>query len=235
MEAYYDLLRTTALFRGISPEGIEQLMRCFAPGLRSFEKSELLLLAGFETSEIGILLEGRASAVKTTPDGTAVSIIDLSPGSVFGDVMAGGAVKSPVTITAHTHCRVLFIPCKKLLCPCAAMHPEHTQLMQNLVSAISEKYFALSHRVDLLILKSLRSKLCAYLLGQAQAAGADTFLVPFSRAGLAEYLNCERSALSRELSRMRAEGLIETYKNSFKLLNKEALRSQYENQKGDTL
>ena len=61
----------------------------------------------------------------------------------------------------------------------------------------------------------------------AARAGADTFTIPFSRAGLADYLNCERSALSREISRMRDEGLIETYKNSFKLLNKAELTRQY--------
>ena len=129
---------------------------------------------------------------------------------------------------ARSGCLALYIPVDKLLNPCSAMHPEHMQLLQNLVRSISEKYFALSSRVDLLILKSLRSKLCAYLLSQSAQAGADTFSIPFSRAGLAEYLNCERSALCRELSRMRAEGLIETYKNSFKLLDKAALQRHYE-------
>lgn len=228
MQQYYPLLAATPLFRGISPAGLERLLGCFSPGVRRFEKGEMLLLAGFDTAEIGILLEGAATAVKTTPDGVSVTITDLAAGSVFGDVLAGCAVKSPVTITARTPCKALFIPCQKLLCPCAAMHPEHTRLMQNLVSTISEKYFELSRRVDLLILKTLRAKLCAYLLGQAQAAGADTFSVPFSRAGLAEYLNCERTALCRELSRMRAEGLIETYKNSFKLLDRAALTRQYQ-------
>lgn len=228
MEEYYPLLAATSLFAGLSPPGLARLMDCFAPALRCFEKGEVLLLAGFETREVGVLLEGAATAVKTTPDGGSVAITDLVPGSVFGDVLAGCAVKSPDTILARTACRAMFIPCQKLLCPCAALHPEHTLLMQNLVRTISEKYFALSRRVDLLILKSLRAKLCAFLLGQAAAAGADTFSVPLSRAGLAEYLNCERSALCRELSRMRAEGLLETYKNSFKLLDKAALQRQYE-------
>ena len=79
--------------------------------------------------------------------------------------------------------------------------------------------------MDLLILLSLRAKLCAYLLDEAHRAGADTFTISLSRAGLAEYLNCERSALSRELSRMQAEGLLETYKSSFKLLDVPAMRA----------
>ena len=107
------------------------------------------------------------------------------------------------------------------------MHGRHFQLMHNLVCTISDKYFALNRRVALRSLKSLRSKLCAYLLEGSARAGADTFTIPFSRAGLADYLNCERSALSREISRMRDEGLIETYKNSFKLLNKAELTRQY--------
>ena len=228
MKEYYPLLAGTPRFADIPPEGLTRLLGCFAPAVRRYEKGDILLLAGYDTGEIGILLEGSATALKTTPDGSAVAITDLSPGSVFGDVLAGSTVKSPVTVTARSAAKAMFISCRKLLCPCAAMHPEHSQLMQNLVRTISEKYFDLSRRVDLLILKSLRSKLCAYLLGQAKAAGADTFSIPFSRAGLAEYLNCERSALCREISRMRAQGLIETYKNSFKILDRAALAREYQ-------
>ena len=228
MEEYYPLLAQTPLFRHIPPEGLARLMGCFAPAVRRYEKGDILLLAGYATGEIGILLEGEATAVKTTPDGAAVTITDLAPGSVFGDVLAGSDVKSPVTITARGGCKAVYIPCQRLLRPCAAMHPEHMQLMTNLVRTISDKYFDLDRRVDLLILKSLRSKLCAYLLEKADAAGADTFSIPLSRAGLADYLNCERSALCREISRMRREGLIETYKNSFKILDRAALAREYQ-------
>ena len=149
MEEYYPLLAATPLFADIPPEGLARLLGCFAPAVRRYEKGDILLLAGYDTGEIGILLEGSATALKTTPDGAAVAITDLAPGSVFGDVLAGSAVKSPVTITARSASKAMFISCRKLLCPCAAMHPEHTQLMQNLVRTISEKYFDLSRRVDL--------------------------------------------------------------------------------------
>ena len=51
-----------------------------------------------------------------------------------------------------------------------------------------------------------------------------TFTIPYSRIQLADYLNCDRSALSRELSLMQRDGLLETYRSSFKLLEPEALR-----------
>ena len=97
--------------------------------------------------------------------------------------------------------------------------------MQNLVLTISDKYFALDRRVELLICKSLRARISLWLLDEAHRAGSDTFTTPLTRAGLAEYLNCDRSALSRELSRMQHDGLIETWRSSFKLLDKGRLKN----------
>ena len=99
-----------------------------------------------------------------------------------------------------------------------------SRVVQNLVRTISDKYFSLSHRIDLLVMKSLRAKVAAYLLSEAARAHSLTFSIPFSRIQLADYLNCDRSALSRELSTMQKEGLIDTYRSSFKLLEPDALQ-----------
>ena len=78
--------------------------------------------------------------------------------------------------------------------------------------------------LSLMVLKSLRAKVCAYLLSEAEQQGSLTFSIPFSRIQLADYLNCDRSALSRELSLMQRDGLLDTYRSSFKLLQPDALR-----------
>jgi len=92
------------------------------------------------------------------------------------------------------------------------------------VRTISDKYFLLSRRVDLLVMKTLRAKVCAYPLSEAEQQGSMTFTIPFSRIQLADYLNCDRSALSRELSLMQRDGLLDTYKSSFKLLEPAVLK-----------
>ena len=125
---------------------------------------------------------------------------------------------------ATTSCLALYLPYQKIIRPCAKLHSAHLQLMQNLVLTISDKYFALDRRVELLICKSLRTRISLWLLDEAHRAGSDTFTTPLTRAGLAEYLNCDRSALSRELSQMQRDGLLDTYRSSFKLLEPEALR-----------
>lgn len=231
---YYPILRSTSLLHGMTDAELDNLVQCFAPRVRQYQKGEILLLAGYVNREVGILLEGSVTAVKNTPDGGSVAITHMGPGGVFGDVLSGSSEHSPVTVLADEPCVAVYLPYYKIIHPCPNLHESHCQLLQNLVTTISNKYFALDRRVELLICKSLRARICIWLLDEASRAGSDTFTVPFTRAGLAEYLNCDRSALSRELGRMSREGLIETYRGSFKLLDKDRLREQCQECKGAT-
>ena len=79
--------------------------------------------------------------------------------------------------------------------------------------------------MELMCCKSLRGRICMWLLEQRERCGADTFTTSMNRTELAAFLNCDRSALSRELSRMQEEGLIELFRGSFKLPDPERLRA----------
>ena len=48
--------------------------------------------------------------------------------------------------------------------------------------------------------------------------GTNSFSVPFDRTSMAEYLGVDRSSLSRELSKMRNEGIIEFRKDKFTII-----------------
>ena len=226
LEEYLPLLLKTTLFQGLSLSELRMTMDCFQPAGRAFSKGEIVMLSGYEMRDVGIVLAGQVEAVKNTPDGASVAITQMGPGGLFGDVLSGSSQRSPVSIMAQTACLALYLPYDKIIQPCAQLHDSHLQLLKNLVQTISNKYFALDRRVELLICKSLRTRISLWLLEQAEQAGSDTFAVPLTRAGLAEYLNCDRSALSRELGRMQREGLIETFRGSFKILDKDRLRAQ---------
>ena len=61
----------------------------------------------------------------------------------------------------------------------------------------------------------MRGRLLTYFSAQSAKAGGPEFDVPFNRQQMADYLNLDRSALSKELCRMRDEGLLEFEKNHF--------------------
>lgn len=222
MQNDVSLLQSTSLFSGLSEEALAGLLARMGAVRRSYNRGTVLVQAGNPNHSVGIILSGRIEAVRLAPDGSRLPITRMGPGGVFGDVLGGSSLTSPVTVTAHTACEVLLIPYDRLLRPDGSAAGQ--LVLQNLVRTISDKYFLLARRVDLLLLHSLRAKVSAYLLAEAERAGQLTFRIPFTRAQLADYLNCDRSALSRELSRMQREGLLDTYRSSFKLLQPDALR-----------
>ena len=222
MNNYLPLLQNTTLFAGLSAAELSTLLSRLGASVRSYGKGEALVLAGEPSRRVGIVLSGELEAYRPAPGGARIPIARVEPGGVFGDVLGGSSLSSPVTVLAAAPCEVLLMPYEKLLLPGA--DPARQRVLQNLVRTISDKYFLLSRRVDLLLLKSLRAKVCAYLLSEAEYHHSMTFTIPYSRIQLADYLNCDRSALSRELSLMQRDGLLETYRSSFKLLEPEALR-----------
>jgi CRP-like cAMP-binding protein len=226
MEKYLPLLQTTSLFSGIKTDDLRPLLRSLGAVVRRYGKGETLVFAGRTNRYIGIVLTGSIEAVRPTPGGLLVPITHMDAGGIFGDVLSGSTMSSPVTVTAREACDVLLIQYDRLLSLTSDSNPAQLTALKNLVRTVSDKYFMLSRRVDLLVLKTLRSKVCAYLLGESEHAGSLTFTIPYSRIQLADYLNCDRSALSRELSQMQREGLLDTYRSSFKLLNPEALRRE---------
>ena len=97
------------------------------------------------------------------------------------------------------------------------------QLIQNMMMILGEKNSGLNQKIELLMMKGMREKLAAYLLSEYRKNKALTFQILPNRNELAEFLNVSRPSMSRELARMKSEGLIDYYQNTFKLVNMEKL------------
>ena len=100
------------------------------------------------------------------------------------------------------------------------------RLRENLLGEIAEKYWRLRRRTEYLARRSLRGRIAAYLLDAAADAGENAVTLAMRREDLADYLGANRSALCRELSRLRAEGSIDCRRERIILQNTAAL-AQY--------
>ena len=101
-------------------------------------------------------------------------------------------------------------------CPSACKF--HSVLIRNLIAVIAEKNAALNDKVECVCQRSTRDKIRSYLSLEAEKRESNVFDIPFNRQQMADYLAVERSALSKELSKMRAEGIIAYNKNHFEIL-----------------
>jgi CRP-like cAMP-binding protein len=149
-------------------------------------------------------------------------IANLTAGSVFGESFLGRlGEKSVVSYFSVSESEVLMLPLEKLLSDNAYYSDAYRRLLCNIVSTIADNNTRLIEKNDILCRKTLRSKILAYLEQEAQMNGSKHFTIPFNRTDLANYLDADRSALTRELTRMKDEGLIDFTKNTFELFTGE--------------
>jgi CRP-like cAMP-binding protein len=227
MESAAELLLAAPLFKGFTAEQLNCLLKQLAPTVRHYKKGESLLTAGSENRAIGLVLAGSVEAVKYTRAGAQFTVMRAGPGGVFGDVLSGSGRKSPVTVRALAPCRAMWITAARLFAAPAEWQALYNRLLANLVGVISNKYFALDARVDLLLIRGMRRRLAAFLLDSAGPDKSACFTVPCTRAQLADLLGFERSALSRELSNMARDGLIETTRRRFRIPDPAALKELF--------
>lgn len=119
-----------------------------------------------------------------------------------------------VDAVANEDCDILFINVPKLFTPCSACVSQN-RLIHNLVIISAEKNLQLSRRSLHTSPKTIRGRLSSYFSQQVSAQKSNKIIIPFDRQQLADYLNLDRSALSKELGKMRNDGLIEYRKNTF--------------------
>ena len=210
----------SGLFFGISQEKLCSMLDCLSTRQEKFAVGDFLLRQGDTVSEVGLVLSGDAASMKIDGQGKPLLLTSLEPGSFVGILVAASREQtSPVFVQALTDLSALFFPVASLVSPCPKNCPEHGILTKNFLACTAKKSLSLNDRIDCLVRRSVREKVTVYLRHMARERGSREFSIPLDREAMAGYLNVDRTALSRELSRMKAEGLLEYRKNFFRLLN----------------
>ena len=142
----------------------------------------------------------------------------MEAGQVFAETYALLQSESMlVDAVANDTCRILFLDIRGLL-KTNALEGWQGKLIRNLLIISAQKNYHLSGRSFHTAPKSIRGRVMAYLNTVALQKKKTSFEIPFDRQQLADYLNVERSALSKELGKMQRDGIIKTRKNHFEIV-----------------
>ena len=207
----------TALFRGCSEEDITNMAEHLDFRTNKYRKGDVILGAGSIVTDIGLVLSGSVRIEHSDLWGNK-SILGITPaGGVFAESYAC-IPNEPMMVdaVANEDCNILFISVPKLFMPCLVCESQN-RLIQNLVMISARKNLQLSRRSLHTSPKTIRGRLLSYFSQQVSAQGSSKIVIPFDRQQLADYLNLDRSALSKELGKMKNDGLIEYKKNIFEI------------------
>ena len=100
----YSVLETSSLFKGIPAKELRDELEATPHHIQCYDKEETIFSLMEEASRIGLMLEGRAQAHKSFPNGSQVNVSLRGPGELIGpaavfssarkypcDVVAGGS------------------------------------------------------------------------------------------------------------------------------------------------
>lgn len=226
MEKYLEILKQVKLFEGIKGDELAAILKCLNAKTAEYSKRDIIFLSGDPVKSIGIVISGNVEIIKEDITGRQTLIAFLSEEDTFGEVMACANVqKNPYTVMAATEAKIIFIDYKKVVHSCTNACEFHSLLVQNMLKLIAQKSLDLSYKINYLLLKGMRQKIASYLTEQYLQQNNTIFNIALSRGQLADFLNVDRSAMSRELCRMRDEGIIEFWKNGFKIIDLDKLKA----------
>ena len=207
------------LFAGIRPEDMPGMLGCLGYHIKAYEKGAVIAFEAEIIHHVGVVLRGKVVMVKEDLWGNRTMLVRMGKDEVFGETFACGEDSlSTVTFVAAEDSQVLFLSFCRVMHTCTHACAFHQTLIENMVRIIARKNRELMRKVEVVSKKSLREKILAYLSIQAQQQTAKTIEIPLGRSELAEYLCADRSALTRELAKMREEGIIEYHRNTFQIL-----------------
>ena len=127
----------------------------------------------------------------------------MEAGQAFAETYALCGEPLMVDVAAAEPCEILWLDLVPMLQQQNTAASWYPKFLHNLLLLSMQKNLALSQRIRCTTPKSARGRLLTYLSAQAVRAGSTHFSIPFDRQQLADYLNLDRSALSKELGKMR--------------------------------
>ncbi|MDO4711063.1 MAG: Crp/Fnr family transcriptional regulator [Peptostreptococcaceae bacterium] len=212
-EIYSDL----SLFQDIDGIDIKEALKCLVASEKVYEKEEHIVDLGERIRDLVVILSGNVYLYNVDSQGERNILFEMKR----GDLIGGPSVFSeddaaPYGAVCVDRCRVLEIDPSEIISKGEPLCRFKSMIMRNLLFMISEENRSLRNKLYMTSIRSLREKIYNYLYLQASINKSNAFTIPFvNRSDLADYLNVNCSALSRELGRMKDEDILDFYKNSF--------------------
>lgn len=219
MEAYFPVLYECPLFANIVKKDLKSMLTCLNAKVFFYKKGENVMCEGERAKDIGIVLSGKVQMIRNDYFGNRSIVAEIGISQLFGEAFAcAGIEKMPLDVVATVDTDVMLIDAARIISACNHTCDFHRQIIFNLLKDVSTKNLMFHQKIEVTSKRSTREKIMAYLLLQAKKNNSNSFIIPFDRQELADYLEVERSGLSAEISKMRKEGLILSNKNRFTLL-----------------
>ena len=214
-------IQNTELFKGISCEECQKMLSCFKSESRSYTAGELICNYADTEKYVGIVTHGSLNIIRTDENGNNSLLEHLGENGIFGKYIAyAAAAGDGIYVECDTPCEIVFIGSEHITKRCSNACECHSKVVENLFDIVTKKSVELSRHLYVLSSRTTRDKLLSYFRLMCEQYNNPEIALPFSTTALAEYLCVDRSAMTRELKKLKSEGIISMDKRKVTLNEK---------------
>ena len=193
------------IFLNISDEEKKQLTKDIKIIKKEFMRGECIFQDDSLCSSIALIKRGKINAIKYYSDGHGKIIRTLEQNECIGiNLIFSSNPFYKASFYSESLVTIELISKEDLF---KLMYRSKTILI-NILASISDSSIVLNNHIKLLAYKTIRERLAYYFYTIYEEKHALTFIIPYTKTELADFLNVERPSLSNELSKLINDNII---------------------------
>ena len=210
-----EILKNLALFKGLDDNELIEIKK-FLSSVKTYKSKEIIFNTGDPINYFGILSRGQVDLSIEDVFGNKAILSKLTGPALFAEsVLIKDVAEIPLSVVASCDSEVLYFDYKAYKSSGAS---SLLKVQDNLIKILAGKNLFMRDKLNLLSLPSSRAKILYFLSNEARKRKSKYFTIDFNISELAQFLNLNRSSLSRELSKLKKEGLIDYHNKTFRIL-----------------
>lgn len=208
MEKYYGVIKKNFLFTDYDDDRLKKALSLYRASVSEYKKNELLFVGVKRLERFGVVLSGSVQVSLNDIDGNKMIMANVGVGLSFGESICFLKIDdSGIYIEACEDSSILWL------------NPDgiDDEMKRRFTAMIARRTLSMNMRIQILSKLTIRDKLLTFFSEMSDHNGKH-FKLSMSREDMALYLGTNRSALSRELSKMKSEGIIDYHGSCFEIL-----------------
>lgn len=216
MKNILDLLKQIDLVKSFDANQLESLLQAKGNKVNSYKRNNIVHFVGDICENLEIILSGEVAVERIDESGKLMTIAEFFDGDILGgNLLFSKNPCYPMTVTAKKPTIILEISKRQLF----DLFASSLDFLKSYLAYISDHSVILGDRIKHYVNRTIRECIISYLDYESKKQESSTIKLTISKKALAERIGVQRTSLSRELAKMRNEGLIEFDKNNRKLVS----------------
>jgi len=206
MKKYLELIQQVDLVKSLKHQEIESYLTEGSCKITQYGKNNIVHFVGEVCSNLEIILSGKVVIERIDESGNLMTIAEFFSGDVLGgNLMFSKNPYYPMTVTAKEATLILEINKDCLF----NLFSDNHEFLRSYLEYVSDHTVILGDRIKHYVSRTIRESIVSYLDYECKKQNSNIIKLSMTKKALAERIGVQRTSLSRELAKMREDGLIE--------------------------